>query len=96
VTSIFRLILARIYLQTGHRRRPSSNSANCAAGPGQQAHRYRLAQFYLAQDNLDESTRHAAEAVQAKPDEVEPKLALVDVLAARRSVEEAEKQLAAM
>ena len=61
--------------------------------PGVLKHRYRLAQFYALQKNIDAAEMTLHDAVTAAPDEVEPKLALANLIASQRSFETGEKSL---
>ncbi len=57
--------------------------------PGKTAYQYGLAQFYAGEDRLDDAERVIRELIAAQPEEAEPKLALVRLLAARRGQEKA-------
>ena len=60
------------------------------------AHRYRLAQVLLIDQDLDGAEAALRAAIAQAPENAEPKLALVDFLAARRSPEKATAALRAM
>jgi cytochrome c-type biogenesis protein CcmH/NrfG len=55
--------------------------------PRELKHRYRLAQFYVLQKNVDAAEKTLRAAVTVAPVNVEPKLALANLIAAQRTVE---------
>src|SRR5262245_11529513 len=91
-----RIVLAD--LELAHQRNPEAEAQLAKVielQPQDLSHRYRLARFYMMTKNPQAAEQALRDAVAAAPDNIDAKVALVDLLATNKGIANAEAQMKA-